>query len=48
MLPAPLGGQDAPPAPEQVQVTPVTVAGKLSVTVAVPETLGPAFEAVMV
>src|SRR5690242_20241973 len=48
MLPAPEGSvQTPPPAPMQVQVTPVSAAGKLSITVAPIASLGPAFVTVI-
>jgi hypothetical protein len=48
ILPAPAGVHVPPPAPTQVQVTPVSAAGKVSVTVAPVTGLGPAFEATIV
>lgn len=48
MLPEPDAEQVAPPAPTQVQVTPVIDAGKVSATIEPGALLGPAFEATMV
>lgn len=48
MLPDPLAGQVPPPAPTQVQVTPVIDAGKVSATVEPGALLGPELLAVMV
>lgn len=48
MLPDPLAGQVPPPAPTQLQVTPVSVAGNVSATVEFGALLGPALLAVMV
>lgn len=48
MLPAPLAEQLAPPEFEQVQVTPVSAAGKLSVTIAPVTSLGPVFDTTIV
>jgi hypothetical protein len=48
MLPEPLAVQVPPPAPTQVQLAPVIVAGSVSVTVAPVTALGPAFEATIV
>src|SRR5882672_2041775 len=48
MLPEPLAVQVPPPAPTQVQLTPVIVAGSVSVTVAPVTALGPAFDATIV
>src|SRR2546425_594755 len=48
MLPGPLAVQVPPPAPAQVQLAAVIVAGSVSVTVAPLTALGPAFEATMV
>jgi len=47
-FPLPFAGQVPPPAPEQLQVTLVQAAGKVSVTWAAGALLGPAFDAVMV
>ncbi len=47
MLPVPDAVHDAPPAPAQVQVAPVSVAGSASVTVAPVTAEGPAFETTM-
>jgi hypothetical protein len=44
MLPVPLAGQVPPPAPTQVQVTPVIDAGKVSATVEPGASLGPTFD----
>src|SRR5512139_3384600 len=48
MFPDPLAVQLPPPAPAQVQPTPVIVAGTVSVTVAPLAALGPAFDATTV
>ena len=48
MLPLPEAGQVPPPAPTQVHVAPVSVAGRVSLTVAAVTALGPAFDATMV
>jgi hypothetical protein len=48
MLPEPFAGQDPPPAPTQVQFTPVMVAGNVSATVEPGALLGPALLATMV
>ena len=48
MLPDPIAVQVPPPAPTQVQVTPLSEAGKVSATVEPGALLGPELEAVMV
>ena len=48
MLPLPEAVHVAPPAATQVQVTPVSIAGKMSATVAPVTASGPAFEATSV
>jgi hypothetical protein len=48
MWPDPLAVQLPPPAPTQIQVTPVIAAGTVSDTVAPSATLGPAFDTTMV
>ena len=48
MFPLPLAGQLDPALAEQVQVAPLSAAGKLSVTVAPVAVDGPAFEATIV
>jgi hypothetical protein len=48
MLPLPLAEQDEPPEAEHVQLTPVTDAGNVSVTVALVASLGPVLETTMV
>ena len=48
MLPLPAAVHVPPPAATQVQVTPVSVAGKVSATVAPVTADGPTFEATMV
>lgn len=48
MLPDPFAGQVPPPAPTQVQVTPVMVAGKVSATVEPGASLGPTLDATIV
>ena len=48
MLPEPEAVQLPPPAATQVQVTPVSAAGKVSATVAPVTASGPAFEATTV
>jgi hypothetical protein len=48
MFPEPLAVQVPPPAPTQVQLAPVIVAGSVSVTVAPVTASGPAFDATIV
>ena len=48
MLPLPEGLQTPPPVPTHVQVTPVSAAGNISVTVAPTASVGPAFVTVIV
>ena len=48
ILPEPLAGPVAPPAPAPVQVAPMMEAGRVSATVAPVTLLGPALEATIV